>query len=234
MKKLGREQQLLEIYKLMHEGKNRNVIYSELTARGYSVSRAAVERDVELIKETKKLVEKGYSENRIFEELRRKGYKFGDRYLRKIIKLRKQAVKEEKKVEKEEEKKYLCARVVTIYHPYKDRTRRIRLFDSEKSEKEIIKMIEEYEFIRCTEYDKIDMETWLCGWKDKNRITLKRLYSVIVIVLEDTICLRLTDFMEFVNNLIVQFEQVEPLKSHLGFLRKVYKALERREKEVVQ
>ena len=231
-KKIGREQRLLEVYKLMHEGKNRHVIYNVLSARGYSVSRAEIERDVELIKKTKELVDKGYTENEIFEELRRKGYKFGDRYLRKIIKLRKQTVKKER----EEEKKFLCARVVTIYHPYKDRRRKIRLYDSKKSEKEIIKMIEEYEFIRCTEYDKIEMETWLCGWKNKYRITLKRLYSVIVIILEEAICLKLTDFMEFVNDLIVQFEQenVEPMKSHLSFLRKVLKALEKREKGVEQ
>ena len=69
MKKLGRRQRLLEINKMMLERKNRYVIYNELRAQGVSVSRADVNRDVEMINEISKMIRKDYSSNRIFNRL---------------------------------------------------------------------------------------------------------------------------------------------------------------------
>ena len=90
---MKREQRLIEVYRMMHERKNANVIYNEFSARGIPVSRTDIRRDVDLIKETKKLIKKGYTTEKILKELRKKGYRFGDKPLRKIINLKKPVVK---------------------------------------------------------------------------------------------------------------------------------------------
>ena len=173
-KQLTRHQRLLEVYKLMHERKNANVIYNEFTTRGISVSRVDVERDVELIKEIKKLVKKGYTNTDILKELRRKGYSFGDKPAREIINLRK------KQVKKEEEKK-LNIVVVNEFltRPfYEDEFIEQEVVnEDEKKIEDIRNRIKEYEFWVETRYDEIivDVEVISVGSKRKAEKHEKRL-----------------------------------------------------------
>ena len=185
---MKREQRLLEVYRMMHERKNQNVIYNEFRASGIPVTRSDIKRDVNLIKETKNLIKKGYTTEKIFEELRKRGFRFGDKPLRKIINLRRQPVKPVK-----EKAKVVIVRSFLTRAFHEDDYTEHEVEDINIPIEDIYNRIREYEFKVETRYDEIlvdvdreEVEGVRKARYDERRLTFGKLKYIFHTIFEKT------------------------------------------------
>ena len=201
---MTREERLLEILRMLKEGKSNYKIRRELKKQGVSVSRDVITHEVKMINRINELVEQRYSANKIEKQLRNENFRIRRRTLQKIIRQIRPAVKREKK-----KRRFLCVKYIEIKHCGSDTYIQYILEKLDKPVAEIYEIIEDYEFMHHSVYDDVVVDFYISDKKEdeKYRLCNKRLKSMYWTIFRNCVCLRLDQITDITDELVFEFKR---------------------------
>ena len=166
------------------------------------------------------LKRRGLKKSQALKVLREMGYKIRDKVFYELA----------KEIWVDE---YVCADRVVIYPRREPIPKMIRIGKTNYTEKQVLKMVEDYVFEIHTEYDTVEVRHWISGKKEDKPyiLTHNRLMATIVIILKHTEYLNYENFRNIVEGLFLTFldEDVKHKKRHLQFLDRVLRILDKKE-----
>ena len=226
-----REIRLLEMIKMINEGKSDYKIRREFKKREekdltFKVTKKKFDEDVRLARRIKELSDKGVPPSRILKIIRDEGYGIRDKSLYRIVGNIRPPVKKERK-------KFICLKNVVIRHAYQPKPLKYELEKLDKPVGEIYKMIEEYEFEEHTVYDEVIVDYYISDKKEdeKYRLCYRRLKSLYHTIFKYCKYLNYHEINDITNDLAFEFSlpEISHRKRCFEILKRIKKILNQKE-----